>query len=340
MTKWLSIFLQTFISAFQSHRDLAFENLILRQQLAVMKRNCARPPISEPDRQFWVLASKVSTKWRDALCIVKPETVIHWHKKGFRRYWTRKSRRKGRPQLDVEIRKLIRRISVANPLWGAPRIHGELLKLGLSVSEATVSKYMTRHRRPPSQSWRTFLANHASDIAAIDFLTVPTATFRVLFVLVILSHDRRKILHTNVTEHPTATWTARQVLEAIGLDNVPTYVLRDRDAIYGREFSRRVDSVGLTEVVTAPRSPWQNPYVERVIGSIRRECLNHTIIVGERHLRRVVRNYARYYNSVRTHLSLGKDAPEHRATHPPEVGSVTSKLHCGGLHHEYLRAAA
>ncbi len=258
-----------------------------------MKRSCARPPISEPDRQFWVLASKVSTKWRDALCIVKPETVIHWHKKGFRRYWTRKSRRKGRPQLDVEIRKLIRRMSVANPLWGAPRIHGELLKLGISVSEATVSKYMTRHRRPPSQSWRTFLGNHASDIAAIDFLTVPTAMFRVLFVLVILSQDRRKILHTNVTE-----------------------------------------------VVTAPRSPWQNPYVERVIGSIRRECLNHTIIVGERHLRRVVRNYAHYYNCVRTHLSLGKDAPEHRATHPPEVGSVTSKSHCGGLHHEYLRAAA
>jgi putative transposase len=244
-----------------------------------MKRSCSRPSISRSDRQFWVLVSRVWPKWRDTLFIVKPETIIHWHKKGFRRYWTRKSRRKGRPQLDAEIRKLIRRMSVANPLWGAPRIHGELLKLGLNVSEATVSKYMTRHRRPPSQSWRTFLANHASDIVAIDFLTVPTATFRVLFVLVILSHDRRKILHTNVTEYPTASWTARQVLEAIG-------------------------------------------------------------IVGERHLRRVVRHYVEYYNGVRTHLSLDKDAPAHRPTHPPEVGSIRSKPHCGGLHHEYLRAAA
>ena len=198
----------------------------------------------------------------------------------------------GRPQVDAEIRKLIRRMSVANPLWGAPRIHGELLKLGLNVSEATVSKYMIRYRRPPSQSWRTFLANHTSDIAAIDFLTVPT------------------------------------------------YVLRDRDAISGRAFSRRMELVGLTEVVTAPRSPWQNPYVERVIGSIRRECLDHTIIVGERHLRRVVRNYVRYYNGVRTHLSLEKDAPAHRRTYLPEVGSVRSRPHCGGLHHEYLRAAA
>lgn len=340
MTKWPSIFVHSLVSALQSHRDLAFENLILRQQLAVMKRSCSRPSISRSDRQFWVLVSRVWSKWRDTLFIVKPETVIHWHKKGFRRYWTRKSRRKGRPQLDAEIRKLIRRMSVANPLSGAPGIHGELLKLGLNVSEATVSKYMTRNRRPPSRSWRTFLANHASDIVAIDFLTVPTATFRVLFVLVVLGHDRRKILHTNVTEHPTASWTARQVLEAIGLDNVPTYLLRDRDAIYGRAFSQRMASVGLTEVVTAPRSPWQNPYVERVIGSIRRECLDHTIIVGERHLRRVVRNYVEYYNGVRTHLSLDKDAPAHRPTHPPEVGSIKSKPHCGGLHHEYLRAAA
>jgi putative transposase len=179
-----------------------------------------------------------------------------------------------------------------------------------------------------------------SDIAAIDFLTVPTATFRVLFVLVILSHDRRKILHTNVTEHPTASWTARQVLEAIGLDNVPTYLLRDRDAIYGRVFSRTMASVGLTELVTAPRSPGQNSYVERVIGPIRRECLNHTIIVGERHLWRVVRNYVQYYNDARTHLSLDKDAPTHRQVYPPEVGPVGSKPHCGGLHREYLREAA
>jgi transposase InsO family protein len=231
-------------------------------------------------------------------------------------------------------------MSLANPLWGAPRIHGEVLKLGLVVSEATVSKYMIRHRRPPSQSWRTFLENHAADIVAIDFLTVPTATFRILFVLGILSHDRRRILHTNATEHPTAAWTAQQVLEAVGLDDAPKYLLHDRDAIYGALFSRKVASVGLNEVATAPRSPWQNPYVERVIGSIRRECLNHTIILGERHLRRVIGNYVQYYNKARTHLSLDKDAPVGCPVHPPDVGSIVSRSHCGGLHHEYVRAAA
>ena len=228
----------------------------------------------------------------------------------------------------------------ANPLWGAPRIHGELLKLGVNVSEATVSKYKIRDKRPPSQTWRSFLENHAKDIIAVDFLTVPTATFRVLFVLVVLSHDRREILHTNATEHPTAIWTARQLIEAIGTDDVPTYLLDDRDATFGAAFSRQAASAGLREVTTAPRSPWQNPYVERVIGSIRRECLDHTIILGERHLRRVVGNFVRYYNKTRTHLSLEKHGPAMRAVHPPNRGPIVSKEHCGGLHHEYLRAAA
>lgn len=231
-------------------------------------------------------------------------------------------------------------MSLANPLWGAPRIHGELLKLGLVVSEATVSKYMIRHRKPPSQAWRTFLENHLSDIVAIDFLTVPTATFRVLFVLVILSHDRRKILYASATEHPTAAWTAQQVIEAFGLRDVPKYLLRDRDAIYGALFSRKVASIGLREVVTTPRSPWQNAYVERVIGSIRRDCLDHVVILGERHLRRVLKDYVRYYNEARTHLSLDKDAPEGRPVYLPQVGTIVSKPHCGGLHHEYLREAA
>ena len=228
----------------------------------------------------------------------------------------------------------------ANPLWGAPRIHGELLKLGINVSEATVSKYMIRNRRPPSQTWRSFLKNHAKDTIAVDFLTVPTATFRVLFVLIIISHDRRKILHANTTEHPTAIWTARQILEAIGTDDVPDYLLHDRDAIFGAVFSRQMASVGLREVVTAPQSPWQNPYAERVIGSIRRECLDHTVILGERHLRRVLRDYGRYYNNARTHLSLEKDAPAKRPVHPRNLGPIVTRDHCGGLHHEYLRAAA
>ncbi len=228
----------------------------------------------------------------------------------------------------------------ANPLWGAPRIHGELLKLGIIVSEAVVSKYMIRYSKPPSQSWRTFLENHATDIFAIDFLTVPTATFRVLFVLVILSHDRRKIVHANVTEHPTAAWTARQVLEAIGADDVPRFLLRDNDAIYGRLFRQRIATLGLVEVTTALRSPWQNPYVEHVIGSIRRECIDHTIIIGERHLRRVIGAYVRYYNRSRTHLSLKKDAPDPRLICGHRQGKIVWRPHCGGLHHEYRRKAA
>jgi transposase InsO family protein len=228
----------------------------------------------------------------------------------------------------------------ANPLWGAPRIHGELLKLGINVSEAVVSKYMIRHRKPPSQTWRTFLENHAEDILAIDFFTVPTATFRVLFVLVILSHDRRELLHTNVTENPTAAWSARQVYEAIGIDRVPKYLIRDRDVKFGEFFSRQVALAGLKEVLTAPASPWQNAYAERVIGTIRRECLNHTVILGERHLRRVVRRYVDYYNNVRTHLSLTKDAPRGRLVQMPCRGAIRSRRLCGGLHHEYYREAA
>ncbi len=340
MTKWLNIILQSLISSTRSRRDLAFENLLLRQQLAAMKHRQPRPKLSKADRIIWVLFSKFWPNWRDALHIVTPETVVRWHRQGFRYYWTWKSRRSGRPKVDPTIRGLIRRMCRANPLWGAPRIHGELLKLGLDVSEATVSKYMIRDRRPPSQTWRTFLEYHAKDLVTIDFFTVPTATFRVLFVLVILSHDRRRILHFNATEHPTAAWTARQLLEVCGMDDAPRYLLRDRDAIYGNTFRRQVTGLGIEEVLTAPRSPWQNPYVERVIGSIRRECLDHTIILGERHLRRLVRNYVNYYNTLRTHLSLSKDAPTGRSIQSPERGRVIERPHVGGLHHEYFRKAA
>ena len=221
MTKWFPVLLNTFVSLFRSRRDLAFENLVLRQQLAVLKEKGARPRLSASDRSFWVLVSRLWPRWRDALHIVRPETVIRWHREGFRRHWARKCRSKGRPVLDPKVRELIRRMSLANPLWGAPRIHGEMLKLGIEISQTSVAKYMIRSRKPPSQGWRTFLQNHAKEIIATDFFTVPTATFRVLFVLVILSHDRREILHTNVTESPTAEWTARQVIEAIGLDAAP-----------------------------------------------------------------------------------------------------------------------
>jgi len=229
----------------------------------------------------------------------------------------------------------------ANPLWGAPRIHGELRMLGIDISQATVAKYLGRRpRKPPSQTWRAFLANHVSQLASIDFFTVPTATFRVLFVFVVLAHDRRRIVHVNVTAHPTAVWTARQLREAWAWDAAPRFLIRDRDGIYGEAFGNAIRSFGTEEVLTAPRSPWQNPFVERVIGSIRRECLDHVIIWNERGLRRHLRRYVAYYHAWRTHLSLDKDAPVPRATQPPTCGAVVQVPHLGGLHHHYERRAA
>ena len=215
MLKWLKIIVRTLWSTLRSQQVLAIENLALRQQLAVLKLRHPRPRLTDADRLFWVVMSQIWVDWRGSLHIVKPETVVRWHRQGFRYYWRWKSRRRGRPRIDPEIRHLIRRMCRANPLWGAPRIHGELLKLGIDVSEAAVSKYMIRRRGPPSQTWRTFLSNHAKDIIAVDFFTVPTATFRILFVLIILSHDRRRILHVNVTEHPTAAWTALTVTRGV-----------------------------------------------------------------------------------------------------------------------------
>jgi transposase InsO family protein len=228
----------------------------------------------------------------------------------------------------------------ANPLWGAPRIHGELLKLGIEISETTVAKYMTKRRGPPSQTWRTFLENHIKEVIAIDFFTVPTATFKVLFVLSVLSHERRRILHSNVTEHPTAGWTARQLLQACGTEEAARYLIRDRDAIYSELFHRQTRALGIEEVPTAPHSPWQNAYAERLIGSIRRECLDHMIILGAGHLRRILSSYVDYYNGTRTHLSLGKDSPDGRRRHLPEQGKILERDRVNGLHHEYLRKAA
>ena len=245
-----------------------------------------------------------------------------------------------RPSVDKGIRKLIRQMQSANVGWGAPRIHGELLKLGIDISQATVSKYMIRQQKPPSQTWRTFLESHADCIAGIDFFTVPTATFRILYVFIVLSHDRRHIVHFNVTAHPTARWTARQLVEAFPIDSAPRFLLRDRDAIYGEKVRRRIKSLGIEEVVTAPRSPWQNPFVERIIGSIRRDCLDHIIALNEPHLRRILREYFKYYLTCRTHPSLNKDPPETRTVEPPAMGNIIAFPHVGGLHHRYGRIAA
>src|SRR5438309_8032553 len=219
----------------------------------------------------------------------------------------------GRPPIDPAIRALVRRMAAANPLWGAPRIHAELLKLGLYLSERTLSRLMPKRRPLPSQTWRTFLANHVRDLVSFDFFTVPTARLRVLFVLVVLAHHRRRVVHFNVTEHPTAHWTAQQIVDAFPNDSAPSYLLRDRDEVYGQQFRHRVKGMGIDEVLTAPHSPWQNPFAERLIGSIRRECLNHVLVLGERHLRRILVRYFEYYHRARAHLSLDKDAPDARS---------------------------
>jgi transposase InsO family protein len=275
------------------------------------------------------------------LLIVKPETVIAWHRKGFRLYWRWKSRRfDGRPSIPPEVRKLIRQMSLANPRWGAPRIHGELLKIGIQLSQATVVRYMARHRKPPSQTWRTFLKNHAKDLVSADFFVVPTITFQLLFAFVILSHDRRRPVHFAVTANPTTEWTARQLLEAFPWDNAPRYLLRDRDGAYGQKFCETAKWMDIREVLTAPQSPWQNAYVERFIGSIRRECLDHIIVFHEAGLRRILKDYFEYYEKCRTHLSLEKDAPISRPVEPPSLGQVIETPKVGGLHHLYTRKAA
>jgi transposase InsO family protein len=274
------------------------------------------------------------------MVLVKPATVIDWHRKGFRLYWRRRSRHLGRPRMSREIRDLIRQMSQANPLWGAPRIHGELLKLGIEVSQATVGRYLPWRPKAPSPTWRSFLHNHMHDIAAVDMFLVVTATFQLLYALVVLDHERRKVIHFDVTRNPTQAWLARQITEAFPWNTAPRFLLRDRDASYGQTFRDRVQAMAIEEVVTAPRSPWQNAYVERIIGSIRRECLDHVIIFDEHHLRRALSAYFQYHHHSRTHLSLDKDCPEPRPIQPPSAGTVVAFPQVGGLHHRYERRAA
>jgi transposase InsO family protein len=338
----IMILLATLRETFLSRASPHLENLALRQQVAVLKRERRRPWLQTLDRLFWVILSRLWRRWRDALVIVKPETVIGWHRQGFRAFWTWKSRRgkPGRPPVPKAFRILIRRMCRENPLWGAPRIHGELMKLGIEASEATVSRYMVRHRKPPSQTWRTFLDNHVGCLVSIDFFVVPTATFAILFVFIVLRHERRRIEHFGVTAHPTAAWVAQQIREAFPWDTAPRHIIRDRDGAYGQEFRARLKAMGIEEVVAAPRSPWQNPYAERVIGSVRRECLDHVIVLGERHLRRTLRSYITYYHGSRTHLALGKDTPDRRPVQSADGGMVVAFPQVGGLHHRYERLAA
>jgi len=325
---------------FSNKAALVAENLALRHQLAVLRRSVRRPRLRNWDRVFWAWLSKLWPDWRSTLVIVQPDTVVKWHRAGFRLYWRWKSRTTpGRPRKDRLIRDLIGEMSRDNPTWGAPRIHAELHLLGYEVAESTVARYMDRSRKPPSPTWRSFLANHADQIAAIDFFTVYTITFRVLYCFVVLDHHRRRILHFNVTPNPTAKWTAQQIIEAFPYDTPPRFLLRDRDSVYGDVFRWRVKGMGIEEVITAYRSPWQNPFCERVIGSIRRDCLDHMILFSEGSLRRIMAEYIRYYNGSRAHMSLQGNSPIPREVEPPSKGRVISVPFLAGLHHRYTRAA-
>ena len=341
-TSLLALFV-TLRSILRSRVDLQVENLALRHQIGVLQRSVKkRPKLTSMDRLFWVSLSRLWRGWRSTLVLVKPETVVAWHRRGFRWFWTWKVRQgqPGRPLVRREVRDLIRSMCRQNPTWGAPRIHGELLKLGIEIGQTSVTKYMVRCRKPPSQTWRTFLENHISQLVSIDFFTVPTIRFQVLYVFLVLAHDRRRILHFNVTRHPTAEWTGQQLRNAFPFDQLPGYLLRDRDAIYGRDFREQVRDMGIEEVLSTPRSPWQRAYVERVIGSIRRECLDHVIVFDEGSLRRILASYFDYYHRSRTHLSLGKDSPEPRPMQAPDMGPVVAISQVGGLHHRYERRAA
>ena len=322
---------------FKSQRRLRAENLFLRHQLAIaLRRVSPRPRLSQSDRAVLVWMTRFCPELLGLAKIVKPESILRWHRMGFRAYWRWKSqKRAGRPKIDRELRDLVRRMCLDNPLWGASRIHGELLKLGFEVAQSTVSKYMVRGRRLPSQSWKTFLRNHGNAIAAIDLCVVPTVTFDLLYAFLVVGHGRRQFLWFDVTRRPTAQWLARQMTEAFPWASAPTYLVRDNDRAYGQVFTGRLAAMGIRDRPINPRSPWQNGIAERLIGTLRRECLDHVVVFGERHLRRVLSAYAAYYNQTRPHRSLQKDAPMRRAVQ--RIGTIATIPILGGLHHHYVR---
>ena len=342
MPRVVSILLRSIATWFRSRLSLQMELIALRHQVAVYKQSVSRPKLQPADRLLWVWLSRLWSGWQQGLEFVQPRTVITWQNKRFRDYWRglSQSGKLGRPVISKDIIELIQDMWRPNPSWGSPRIVGELQKLGIHVAKSTVEKYRRKSPKPSSPTWKAFLTNHVQDLVSCDFFTVPTATFRVLFVFIILAHDRRRIVHFNITEHPTAQWTAQQIVEAFPWDEAPRYLLRDRDSIYGEAFQERVGHMGIEEVKIAPYSPWQSPYVERLIGSIRRECLNDVIVLNERHLHRVLQSYVDYYHRWRLHRSLEMDAPEPRRVQPAARGPVRKLPEVGGLHHHYERMAA
>jgi transposase InsO family protein len=325
---------------FRNRSDTALEVLALRQQLAVLKRKRPRPPLNSFDRLFWTTLHRIWSRWTDVLVLVKPETVVGWHRQGFRLYWRWRSRpRGGRPKITDEIRGLIRRLAEENPDWGAPKIHGELQKLGFVVSERSVARYLRRIRRrgDPGQRWLSFLQNHREVIAAFDFFTVPTVTFKLLYCFFVIEHGRRRILHFNITPHPTAEWVVQQLREAFPECAPYRYVILDRDATFDADVITLLKATGLEPKRTSVRAPWQNGIAERFVGSCRREVLDHVIALNEQHLRRLIRDYVSYYHQDRIHDSLEKDTPNRRPVEqrPAANAAVISNVRLGGLHHRY-----
>ena len=343
MFRFIGLCLGTLVRFFRVRRSLLLENLVLRQQLAVWKRRRRRPCLSPFDKLFWVAVRRFWSGWEQALIVVTPETVIRWHRAGFRLYWKLISKvrtRVGRKPTPKGVRELIFRMVVENPAWGAPRIHGELLMLGFDLCERTISRWMKRAPRDPepAQRWLAFLRNHREAIAAMDFFTVPTVTFNVLYCFFVISHDRRRILHFNVTRHPTSSWIVQQLREAFPYQSAPRFLLFDHDQKYGLEVPAAIRSMNTECVQTSIHSPWQNGVAERWVGSCRRDVLDHVIALNEPHLKRLLGDYIRYYHDDRTHIGLSKETPGRRVRSAAR-GRVVSYARLGGLHHRYDRAA-
>jgi putative transposase len=343
MCRFLLLWLGSILRLFRSRQDLLVENLALRQQLSVFKRRNRRPRLAVLDKLFWILARRFWSDWKKSLLVVAPETVARWHRAGFRMYWSMISKirqRVGRRRISRDVRDLIFRMVAENPTWGAPRIHGELLMLGFDVSERSVSRWMRRAPRNPelAKRWLTFLRNHREAIVAMDFFTVPTVTFQLLYCFFIIRHDRRQISHFNVTRHPTSTWIVQQLREAFPYESAPRFLLFDHDRKYGLEVLAALRSLQITGLRTSIRSPWQNGVAERWVESCRRDLLDHIIAVNERHLKRLLADYICYYHDDRTHLGLRKQTPGGRLRSAGQ-GCILSHPRLGGLHHRYERAA-
>jgi transposase InsO family protein len=338
----LWLLLTTVLAWGRPRQDLVLENLLLRHQLAVLTRPTRTRPrarLRTWDKVRWVLARRWCADRREHLAIVTPDTVVGWHRQGWCLFWRWKSRsRGGRPHLSPEVRELIATMSRENPLWGTERVRGELLKLGIVVSNRSIRRYRWRGpRRPPSQTWRTFLRNHSHHLWAADLFTVPMLTFKTLYVLVFIAHGRRELVHVNVTANPTAAWVWRQLIEATPWANNPRHLLHDRDAVYGRAFRQRARRVGVDSIATPVRAPRANAVVERAIGTLRRECLDRLIVLDEHHLLWVLREFGTYYNQERPHRTLRLRTPELKLR--PLTSPVRLRPVLNGLHHVYERAA-